>query len=247
MDSHQTEIYIAILISSLLLGAIIVYFFVSLARLQKKNLELARLNILAELSLLEKEHNRMARDLHDELGPLLTAVKYNIASLDVQKEDRYILQRALGGIDEAIHRIREIARDLMPASLTERGLQHALEDFISLLQAPIKITLLYEFDQKLEEENELNIFRLLKEIIQNTIRHSGAQRLVIRLTCENRTLQILSEDDGVGFDYESIEHQKKGIGLRNLRSRAELMGGRLEIFSAKGKGTQYKLLIPLPK
>jgi len=248
MDTNQTKIYTAILISSLLIGTIIVYFVVSLIRHQKRNLELHRLNILSEITTLEKERARMAADLHDELGPILTSIKFNVSSIEVpDKEDDLLLKKSSGQIDDAINRIREIARDLMPATLTRKGLRDGLDDFISNLHLHLHIQFEYLLQSEVPQEKGIHIYRMIKEIIQNTIRHAAATKLLIRLEEEKNYIRIICEDNGNGFDYEKIIQSQKGIGLRNLKSRAELLGGKFDIYSVKGKGTQHTITIPLFK
>src|SRR5688500_15662821 len=109
MDPYQTKIYTAVLITSVVLGVIIGYFIISMIRQQRRTLQLQRMNILAEINAIEKERTRMAQDLHDELGPTLTVIKFEVDSAEAKsEEDRELLQKASGQLNDAVAKIREI-------------------------------------------------------------------------------------------------------------------------------------------
>src|SRR5262245_1656804 len=131
MDPHQAKIYTAIIITSVIVGVIILYFVISLIRHQRKNLELYNLKIQAEITTTENERTRIACDLHDELGPLLSAVKFKISSLDTPlEEDKEMVEESAKHIDDIIQRMREISNDLMPNTLLRKGILYAMEEFI---------------------------------------------------------------------------------------------------------------------
>ena len=123
MDTQETKIYIAALIAAGVLGIILVYFIVTIIRQQRKTQKLHRDKIEAEILTLEKERGRIAADLHDDLGPILSAIKFKINSVDLHsEEDKKIMEKASTHVDETIRRIREISYDLMPNTLIRKGL-----------------------------------------------------------------------------------------------------------------------------
>ena len=248
MDPDKTEIYTAVLITSVVLGTIIGYFVVSMVRHQRRMLQLQRMNILAEINAIENERTRMAQDLHDELGPTLTVIKFEVDSAEARsEEDRELLHKASQQLNDAVAKIREIARNMMPSSLTRKGLETAMQEIVAQTNdlTPLHVSFSYEVHSKIDEERSINIYRILQEVIQNAIKYSEAELMIIKIKEEKGKLHILCEDNGVGFDYEKTIDSGEGLGLRNFRSRTDLMKGKLNVASQKGKGTQYIFEIPL--
>ncbi len=131
MHTTETKIYTTILIAAGVLGIILVYFVINIIRQQRKNLIFQKGKIQAEITTLENERRRIASDLHDDLGPLLSAVKLQINSVEVpDEEDRELIERSGMYIDNILSRIREISNNLMPQALSRKGLIIALQEFI---------------------------------------------------------------------------------------------------------------------
>jgi two-component system, NarL family, sensor kinase len=247
MDPQEKLLFNAILITAAVIGTIILFFIISIIRQQRRNLELHRLNILAEITTLEKERTRIAADLHDELGPLLSAIKFKINSVDtVDADDQYQLERASSHLDDLITRLREIAANLMPNTLIRKGLIAALHQFVdNVARSSLQIKLNYPPLPDINQEKSINLYRMVQEITHNTIKHAKATHLVIDLSLKGNTLILKTEDNGVGFDYSNRAKESTGFGLRNLKSRAEIMGGNFAVESKPGKGTSYQFEIPL--
>ena len=248
MDASETKIFTAILITSIVLGMIIAFFIVSLIRHQRKNQKLYKSKILAEITTLENERARIASDLHDELGPILSAVKFKINSLDIHSSgDQLILDKSNKNIDEIISRMREISNDLLPNTLLRKGLITAMEESVEDLKKSNKLEIKFTYQQAVDipKEKTVNIYRILQEIIHNTLKHAQAIELRIELKQEKQRLVILTEDNGKGFDYNQQSKENTGLGLRNLLSRTEVLGGNMYIESRSGKGTKYTFEIPL--
>ncbi len=248
MDPNQTKIYTAILITSFVLGTILVYFTISIVRQQRRNMKLQRLNILAEINAIDKERTRMAQDLHDELGPALTVIKFEVDSAEaVSEEDRELLRKASRQLDEAVNKVREIARNMIPSSLVRKGLEAALQEIVQQTNdyTSLHVSFSYDVSQTINQDLSINIYRMLQEVIQNAVKYSNAELLLIKIRSEDRKLIIFCEDNGVGFDYEERQAQAEGLGLRNLKSRVDLVRGKLQVASQKNKGTQYIFELPL--
>ncbi|MDB5196350.1 MAG: hypothetical protein JWP88_721 [Flaviaesturariibacter sp.] len=248
MDAQETRIYTAILITSFVLGVIILFFVVSIIRQQRRNLDLHKMNILAEITTLEKERARMAHDLHDELGPVLAAVKMKISSFELTDEgDKEEMNRTNEHIDMLMKRIREISFDLMPSSLLRKGLGGAIKEFVSYIsnQSSLKVRLQLEDLPDLAEQKTIHLYRISQEVVHNTIKHAKANVLQISLQRQKDNVILSTRDDGVGFDYDKRMLAQDGIGLRSLKSRVEIMNGQLFIESRKGKGTSYIFQIPI--
>jgi two-component system, NarL family, sensor kinase len=247
MDQNA-GIFSAILIASIVVIIIILYFAISLVRHQRKVFALNRQNVLREIATLEKDRSRMAADLHDELGPMLSQVKFRVNSIDTTDPDDLEQQeKSSSQIDEVIQRIRGIAKDLMPGSLLKKGLHTAIKEFIDgiNLNGQVKVKFINESKLEVNEERSINIYRAIQEVCQNVIKHANATIFLIKFYDEKNTLHIICEDNGKGFNYEKLLEESQGIGLRNLRSRIEVMGGKVKVTSMTGKGTQYHFEIPM--
>ncbi|GAB4093292.1 sensor histidine kinase [Flaviaesturariibacter terrae] len=250
MDPQETRLYYAILIACGVVGLIIVFFIISIIRQQRRNLVLHRQNMLAEITTLEKERARMARDLHDELAPVLAAVKMRINSFALTDADDVAeLDRTSEHIDNLMKRIREITFDLMPSSLERNGFASAAREFLDYVRRSGGLDIRFECTTSatLDDARAVNLYRILQEVVQNTIKHAGARRLVVSLQQEKKELVLATTDDGQGFDHEALlgPSRSGGIGLRSLRSRVEIMNGAFFCESRKGKGTSYIFRIPI--
>jgi signal transduction histidine kinase len=234
MDPKETNLFALILIVGLLIGTLMIFFVVSLIRNQRIVVKRNRENLLQEIATLEQERSRVAADLHDELGPLLSQIKFRLSSIEVpDKEDEEQLQLSSDQIDLVVQRIRTISRNLLPAALVSRGLRSALEESLENLRryASLQTTLEYTSTTPLPNQQQINLFRAIQEVCQNTVKHAAARRLLVKVWDEKDGVHILCEDDGKGFRYPAIMQDSKGIGLKNLRNRIELLGGKFEVLS----------------
>jgi two-component system, NarL family, sensor kinase len=245
MDAKEISIYQSILVASGIIGAIIIYFIISMIRQQRRQLELQRQNIINEINTLEKERGRMAADLHDELGPRLASIKMRISSFDLADEqDKIQAKKTTDNIDEVLKRVREIAFDLMPTSLLRKGFVPAVNEFIAYLKND-KIVFSAELEDvgQLHENKAINLYRIVQEVTHNSIKHSKASEFKVKLRKDKKHIILTLTDNGVGFDTKKAS-EAIGFGLRGMASRAEMIGGKMYLESEKGKGTTYQFEIP---
>ncbi|HVX48857.1 MAG TPA: sensor histidine kinase [Chitinophagaceae bacterium] len=247
MGTSEATIYTALLIAASVIGLILSFFVISLVSQHKKNVQLHREKIQAEIATLEKERKRMASDLHDEVGPLLSAVKMNINSLDSQDPgDQKIIEKVSSYIDEMLSKVREVSNDLMPSSLARKGLYAAVADLSARVNqaSAIHITATCEGPEELPKDSQVHLFRIIQEIVHNTIKHSLATTVNIRLHQLPKMLVLAIQDDGKGFDYKKIVTESDGLGLKNILSRVEILGGIMYLDAEPGKGVSYSIEIP---
>ena len=249
MDTQEANFFTEALIVTIIVGIIISYFVISIVRQQRRNLELSRKNALAELAAMEKERSRIASDLHDDISPILSVIKFQVISLKVPEEaDQLQVQKTSNQLDELIERIRAISTNLMPATLVRKGLDVSIDEYIRNLQdmTPLKIHYTYEMDHELAAEKSINIYRMIQELFHNSIRHAQATelKLVFEAQEQSRQLKIFFKDNGIGFDYDKALQADTGFGLRSLKSRTELMGGKMQVESQAGLGTAFLFQIP---
>jgi signal transduction histidine kinase len=235
------------LLFSVLIGVIIIYFFVSIVSYHRRYVKLQKERINAEITIQENERRRIANDLHDSFGPMLAAVKINISNIVTHsEEDEAVIQKSGGYIDEIITNLRRISHNLLPNTLQRRGVVEALQEFIHNLQCkyPLPIQFNVMKNVKIPPDKGIHIFRILQEIIHNTVKHSRANKLQIDILEKKGFLLIITRDDGIGFNTDMIRTESNGLGLKSIESRVELLNGKLMLESAPKKGTVYFLEIP---
>jgi signal transduction histidine kinase len=215
-------------------------------------LELNKQKLLAQamIDAQEKERAEIGKELHDNINQILSTTKLylELAKSD-DKERLSLINRSAGNIHHAIREIRNISRSLVPASIGDLGLMDSLVDLIESVQVTRTIQINFRpvgnFDERLSAKTKLMIFRIIQEQVNNVLRHSGARNLLIELTLEETTgrIELNMTDDGKGFNPEMV--RKKGLGLSNIRSRADLFGGKVTIQSAPGHGCKLKVQVPV--
>jgi len=248
MDTAEQIFYQRLQIIVAIVGIILLYFVVTIIRYQRRSLRLHKERIQAEIDTLENERKRIASDLHDELGPLLSAVKLQINSLDIEDPgDQGVIQKSSTHIDTIIQKLREISNNLMPNTLIRKGLRKAIEEFAESSQQTygLQVKFICEQELHLSQHKQINLYRITQEIFHNTIKHAKATILIIKILIEDNRLLLMTADNGKGFDYFAKLKDNPGLGLRNLQSRAEVMGGELSCQSDLGKGTMYTFEIPV--
>ena len=200
----------------------------------------------------EDERKRIARDLHDELGQQLVALRLKLETVGKLCDND---EELCGGISDAQTLARQIdhgvdflAWELRPAALDDLGLSAALEKYVAEWSRFAGVTSEFRAagmnKARLLSEIETNLYRITQEALNNTHKYAGASRAEILLEKRGNTIILIVEDDGKGFDVESKKNRNKGIGLIGMQERAALVGGTLEIESAAGEGTTIYVRVP---
>ena len=234
-------LYIIIFIG-VFIAVIISFFILSMLRHQRRYALLQKERMKNEISMLENERKRIAYDLHDSLGPVLSSVKLNINSIETRSgEDQEIIQRAGQHIDDVIKNMRAISYNLLPITLERKGIFEALREFIeySSIRSKLPIKLFFKNQVEIPKEKQIHIFRILQEIIHNSIKHAQAKNLYIGFGYEEGQVVLIAKDDGVGFDQDQVKENSKGLGLKSIESRADILNSQVLIESSPGKGTTY--------
>lgn len=247
MDTYETKVYIALLIVAGFLGIFLLFFIVTILRHQRRNQALHKEKINAEINTQEKERTRIASDLHDDLGPMLSAVKLLINNLDLESaEDKETLNKANRYIDDVLLQLRTISNDLLPQALVRKGLVVAVDEFISELneKRPMQIIFNYDRDMKIPPSKSIHLYRIIHEVIHNADKHAKASTMHINLEINNEKLILTLRDNGCGFDSNDLGTVQKGLGLRNITSRVETLKGNIYLSSNQQKGTEYTIEIP---
>lgn len=220
------------------------------AELQHSQEELRQLS-RAQEGLLEQERRRIARDLHDELGQTLTALKLNLAVAvdgidELSSEHRRRLESTIDSVDDAVEKVREISANLRPPMLDDLGFEAAAEWLLSKWGERNGLDVAWRSEStesgRLGGEQATALYRILQEGMTNVSRHSRASRVTVSY-CETEERAVLEiRDNGVGFDPVARHH---GSGLLGIRERVTMLGGELTVESALGKGVRIQVELPL--
>jgi len=201
----------------------------------------------------EKERKRFAKDLHDGLGPLLSTVKMSVSSLSQMKQDegsREIVENTELVINEAIKSLKEISDNLSPHVLNNFGLIRALNNFSNKINITKTIRINLESnlkDERFDSNVEVVLYRVVCELINNTIKHAKAKKIDISLTKSDDYLTIVYQDDGKGFNVAKVIEQpaSSGMGFSNIYSRINSLKGEINIESEHKKGTWVTIKVKM--
>lgn len=196
----------------------------------------------------QQERIRIARDLHDSLSGLLSGIKFSLndikGKLGLTPKAEEDFDRSIDMLDSAIKEIRWVAHNMMPEVLVRYGLNAALKDYIVEINKTGIININYHSmgldDKKIEETTSIAIYRIIQELINNVIKHSGATDVFLQLLRENGRLVVNVEDNGHGFDLIDTK-EKEGMGWKNIRSRVEFLDALIDVQSSEKQGTVINL------
>ncbi|WP_020606670.1 sensor histidine kinase [Spirosoma spitsbergense] len=198
----------------------------------------------------ELERHRFSKELHDGVGANLAVLKMYLSSLgspNVTVDD--VRNRSLSVLKSSIADIRSIIHDTHPRSLAEFGLVHTIDDVVALMNESHQLNVMFtcrQVPQKLPESIEINMFRIVQELLQNAAKHAEATHVLLSLNYEADTLSLTYSDDGHGFDPTRVHnHSLAGNGLININQRVMLVKGTYQLTSADNKGTAIRISVPV--
>ncbi|HMF72972.1 MAG TPA: tetratricopeptide repeat protein [Flavitalea sp.] len=260
LSIKQNRLLISILIGSLLAVLIITY----LARRtykQKNALDQSRIAELEKEKQLtaseavikgqDEERGRLAKDLHDGLGGLLSGVKFSLTNMKsnvvLDGESALVFERSLDMLDHSITELRRVAHNMMPEVLLKFGLSEALKSYCDSLRE----SKIYKVDfqsigmeNRLASNTEIFIYRIIQELLNNISKHAHAAHVLVQLARHDDELNVTVEDNGMGMDKNKIE-ASAGAGWKNIHSRVEYLKGKLDVQSTQGQGTSVHITIPI--
>lgn len=197
----------------------------------------------------EKERNRIAGNLHDGIGSIISAAKMNFSTLHTLESDKAVFDKSMNLLNDAAFELRTTAHNLMPQILLQEGLVVATRDYCERVSNNQSLTIEYQaYGNFVPQEKtvELFVYRIIQELVNNIIKHSGADHGLVQLSMSNELLAISVEDNGKGMLPDTITGNK-GTGLNNLAAKVGMLNGQLTIESAPGKGTQVYIEFDLYK
>jgi two-component system, NarL family, sensor kinase len=196
----------------------------------------------------EQERTRLAKDLHDGLGGMLSGIKYSFntmkGNLIMTPENTRAFEHSMDMLDSSIKEMRRVAHNMMPEVLVKFGLNTALEDFCDDINQTGALQVSYQSigmnDAVIEQITAITIYRVVQELINNTMKHSSAKTAIVQMSKTYQRINITVEDDGKGFNTDILE-ESEGIGWVNIRSRIGYLQGTLDVQSEPGKGTSVHI------
>lgn len=259
-SSLNTEMVLILGTSGMLLltAAIAIFIYLYQRKLIKRKLEYQEIEDLLKKQELqsayvliegqESERKRIAQDLHDSLGSVLVTLNMYADTLVnklTQNDAKQLAEKIGNTAKQATEETRRISHNLDSGLLTHFGLGAAIKDLVEAIGIAkgIKITYHTHLPDAINKEVSLNLYRIIQELINNTLKHAQASKIHIELGQINyEYISLIYEDNGIGFDNQT---KGKGIGLTNIESRTETVGGSLTIDSKKDKGSTFIIEIPL--
>ena len=201
----------------------------------------------------EEERKRIARDIHDGIGQMLTALKFNLDSLDPNQPDKVQakLEKLQGLTTKLIQGVRMVTFNLTPPELSDYGIATGLARMAAELSKLTNSNILFEnrsnFNERLDTVVETNLYRITQEAVNNAVKYAQSNFILIRISHSEKMLSIVIDDDGVGFDPEEVSDKQdgSGMGLSFMRERMQFIEGRMFIHSEIGEGTRITLNVPL--
>lgn len=195
----------------------------------------------------EKERAEIGNELHDNVNQLLTTTKLYLELAKTEEKNREeLIQRSAKNISQVIHEIRKLSRSLVPHAITDLGMVASINDLIETVQLANVINIRFEHQGNLEDAlpNNLKItlFRIIQEQFNNIIKHAYASEVLVSIVNDGKNIHLHITDDGVGFDLKKV---KRGIGISNIISRANLVNGKVNIQTQPGKGCVLSVTLPL--
>ena len=256
---EKQKLWRNIIIGIALFSLITLGFLYNRYRLRQKNRYQQQLNrqqnelFNAIAVTQDQERKRIAEDIHDSLGSILSAAKLKLSALKeshpwLSEEQVEKYQVTLQLLDEASSELRSISHNIMPATLSKLGLVAALRNLINTISSHSGMQISFsthDFDERVDEKTEMSIYRIVLELINNVVKHAAADKVTVQLIRYPDYINITVEDNGKGFDYSKALEEKNGIGLGNILSRVDYMKGSINVDAVPGRGTTVIIDVPL--
>jgi signal transduction histidine kinase len=237
---------------------LIIFFLIYRTYRQNQKLQQQRLSELekerklaateAVLKGEEQERTRLAKDLHDGLGGMLSGMKYSLNSMKgnviMTPENQQAFERSMDMLDSSIMEMRRVSHNMMPEALVRFGLDTALKDYCNNINQSGALQVKYQSigleNENLDQTIAITIYRIIQELTNNTLKHAMATTAIVQVTKTDGHIALTVEDDGRGFDV-AILKQSKGIGWSSIQHRVDFMKGKLDIDSVPGTGTSIHI------
>ena len=195
----------------------------------------------------DEERSRLAQDLHDGLGGMLSGLKFSLNNMKgnmiLDEENASVFSKSLGQLDNVIAEMRRVAHSMMPEALVRFGLKEASQDLCDLVAKNSGLSIHFQsiaMEVELDKSVSVALYRIEQELLNNIIKHADATEIQVQLVKDEIQISLTVEDNGKGFDVQQV---KQGAGLSSIKTRVDALGGRLDIQSGAGNGTSVLIEI----
>lgn len=262
MSSTQSDIVIAVFAGTLILlllgsfGIIFTLIYKKKQQANKKEKQLMQREfehdiLQTQIEIQEQTFKNISQEIHDNIGQVLSLAKLNLNSfpLDGDGAMQGKVEETKNLISKALHDLRDLSRSLHGDKITELGLLASISAELKILQntgqyqTSLQIT---GTQYKMESQKEMVLFRMVQEAMNNAIKHSKAKLIEVILSYEPNSFRLCVADNGIGFDPATLQSAETGIGLRNMRDRAAMIGAVFSLCSGNDNGTQVNIVLPDP-
>jgi two-component system NarL family sensor kinase len=259
MTDLQISLVICIAAMLVLFGSFLFAFIVSQRKKLKHQQEMQALRETQQNQLIEAavrseeiERHRIAEELHDEVGAILSSSKLHIQGIKTEtldERDKQLHEKGKELLDEGIQKVRGISHNLHSNILKEFGLNEAIQHFVNKLTKGTLMDVSISLDETYttqKPENDISIYRMVQELVNNILKHANAKEIQIISTYLNNRLEIIISHDGSGLsqpEFEELRYKKEGLGLKNIQNRVILLKGEIEFSKSPGEN---KILIDIP-
>lgn len=263
--SSSIEVIVAIIAGTailLLLGCFILAFVLMYQKrsqnfIREKDILQSKFSqtlLQSQLEIQEQTLNKISQEIHDNIGQVLSLAKLNVGTMDIGQPGQLAekIEASKKLLAKAIQDLRDLSRSLNTDYVQQMGLARAIEYELELLRkaGDLKVGFLLKGSPfRTDTQKELILFRIVQEVINNVIKHAAASEVIVELEYQSGQLLLTITDNGQGFDLTPLEQKTNptfGIGIKNMHSRARLIGAEYSISSTPGKGTTVRLLLPEP-
>lgn len=248
------------LIFTLLVLVILLFVYTYQGRLMKQKMALQDMEAEQQKKLLEAsvmvqeiERQRIARDLHDDVGAILSLIKLQFGQFSGKLPGNLSeeVAKTSANLSEAIQTVRRISHDLLPPTLEHLGLGPALESFFIKIQESHAKQISFKaagIPYRMTSTNEMHIYRIVHELTQNSIKHAEASEISCVLNYDSNGFVVIFKDNGKGLDQQNLEHlkNKAGLGWKNIQSRLQVMRGDISVIQNSSQGLALRVFVPKP-
>lgn len=252
MPDQYTEV-VAVIIAGAILALLLVGFIVTMLIVYRRRQYKQEQELLnARLEIQEHILKNLSEEIHDNIGQMLSVLKLTLGAIPAQidTETNDFIKESRGMVNMIIASVSDLSKSLHTDRILKIGILEAVRFELEKIEKTNLFTTSFdcgEYTFRLEQENEIFLFRIIQEILNNIIKHSRANNIQVSLFCKERFIVFTFADNGVGFDVrEALQKSvaNRGIGLTSMTNRAKLIGGQLNINSQLGKGTIITIEIP---
>jgi len=267
MQNTDTQVYfvivVGIILALLLVGFIVTILFLYQQRQHRQEQELARLKDLyqnellqSQLEIKEATFKTIAQELHDNIGQMLSVVKFSLATLTIKKDhpDFESIHESREMLNKAIFDLSDITKSMHTDRITKIGLVEAIKYELQMLQKMKLFETSFNSSEDyfhFDEQKEIFLFRMFQEIMNNIIKHAKAKLVKVNIQSQNdHQFKLVISDDGVGFNVSEKQlttSSSAGVGLKSIINRAKLIGASVKIDSAVGSGSSFTVELSLQK